>query len=224
MDCRRFELAWVSDDHDERRAAERHAAECPQCAETACADRALLDAVTRWKESAAGPPERIGRRIADALAEENLIQADSARPVAGRASWRPGARWAWVAAAAVLILGVTVLLQRPWLEAEGDSLADAVRQVEQAQHDYARAIAGLELEANEVLARADDSALESRDAALLLNYRDRLTHLDSVIAEVQAFLDEHPGHAQGHTVLLAAYEEKDQLLREIVHLSPGETS
>jgi hypothetical protein len=53
---------------------------------------------------------------------------------------------------------------------------------------------------------------------------DRLTHLDSVIAEVQSFLDENPGHARGHTVLLAAYREKDQLLREILELSPGETS
>jgi hypothetical protein len=224
MDCREFQLAWVSDNHDERRAAERHAAGCPHCAETVCADRALLDAVTQWKQSASGPPERIGRRIAEALVEEDLIKADPVRTAAGRASWRSSARWAWVAAAAVVILGVAVLIQRPWLEAEGDSLADAVRQVEQAQHDYARAIAGLEFQANEVLARADDSALESKVAALLLNYRDRLTHLDSVIAEVQAFLDEHPGHAQGHTVLLAAYEEKDELLREIVSLSLGETS
>ena len=132
--------------------------------------------------------------------------------------------WAWVAAAAVVILGMALLIQRPWLETEEGTYADAVRQVEQAQHDYARAIAGLEQRAGDVLARAGDPALDSRDAAMLLNYRDRLTHLDSVIAEVQSFLDEHPGHSRGHTVLLAAYEEKDTLLREILELSPGETS
>ena len=103
-------------------------------------------------------------------------------------------------------------------------MAEAVLQVEQAQQDYARAIADLERRADDVLARAEDPELDMNDAALLLNYRDRLTHLDSVIDEVQAFLAEHPGHARGHTVLLAAYDEKDQLLREILEFSPGESS
>jgi hypothetical protein len=224
MDCREFELAWVSDDHDERQAAQRHADECPRCAETARADRELLDAVIHWKESAKGPSDQLGRRVAAALAEEGLIESEPARHGAGRTSRKRVATWAWVAAAAVVILGVAVLVQRPWLETDGGTFADAVRQVEQAQHDYARAIAGLEQRAGDVLARVDDPALDSQDAAMLLNYRDRLTHLDSVIAEVQSFLDEHPGHSRGHTVLLAAFEEKDQLLREILELSPGETS
>ena len=224
MDCREFELAWVSDDRDERQAAQRHADECPGCAETVRADRELLDAVVHWKESAQGPSDRLGRRIAAALAEDGLIESDPARPTRIRVARKRTTTWAWGATAAVVMLGMALLIQRPWLETEEGTYADAVRQVEQAQHDYARAIAGLEQRAGDVLARAGDPALDSRDAAMLLNYRDRLTHLDSVIAEVQSFLDEHPGHSRGHTVLLAAYEEKDTLLREILELSPGETS
>jgi hypothetical protein len=223
MDCRQFELAWVGDDAKERQAAERHAAGCPRCAETVREDRELLEAVVEWKESATGPNDDLGRRIAAALTKEGLIESDAMRQAPRRVFPR-SATWAWVAAAAVVILGVTASIQRPWFDTGGGAYEEAVRQVERAQHDYARAIAGLEIQAGEVLARADDPALDSRDAALLLNYRDRLIHLDSVIAEVQAFLDEHPGHTRGHTVLLAAYEEKDQLLREILELSPGETS
>jgi hypothetical protein len=48
MDCRQFELAWVSEDHDERQAAQRHAAGCPCCTETVLEDRELLKAVVTW--------------------------------------------------------------------------------------------------------------------------------------------------------------------------------
>jgi hypothetical protein len=224
MDCREFELAWVGDDEHERRRAADHAAVCPGCAETVRADRALLDAVAQWKESAPGPSEIRGHRIAAALVEKGWIDGEPALSRSGPQRRRAVAAGIWVAAAAVILLGVTILLQRPGTETEEGSMAEAVRQVERAQQDYARAIAGLERRADEVLARAEDPELDMNDAALLLNYRDRLTHLDSVIDEVQAFLDEHPGHARGHTVLLAAYEEKDQLLREILELSPGESS
>ena len=36
------------------------------------------------------------------------------------------------------------------------------------------------------------------------------------IADVEDFLDDHAGHAGGHTVLLAALQEKSQLLEEVI--------
>ena len=48
--------------------------------------------------------------------------------------------------------------------------------------------------------------------------------LDSVIAEVQGFLEENPGHAGGDTVLLAAFQEKQQVLGEVLELRLGESS
>jgi len=206
MDCREFQFAWVSDDHAERRDAERHASGCRHCAETVRADAALMDAVAHWKASAAGPSDRVGKRIASALVEE------------GRPSRRLVGSWAWVAAAAVLILGLAVLLQRPWLESEGGSYDQAIRQVEQAQHDYARAIAGLEQRANEVLARADDPALDSQDAALLLNYRDRLTHLDSAHRAAGCLRGEGPV-AAGDPASLAGRDVMNRTVRNIAHAS-----
>ena len=59
---------------------------------------------------------------------------------------------------------------------------------------------------------------------ILLTYRDRLANLDAVIAEVHGFLGESPGHSGGHTVLLAAYKEKSEVLQEIIDLQLGEIS
>ena len=43
-------------------------------------------------------------------------------------------------------------------------------------------------------------------------------------AEVQGFLGENPGHSGGHTVLLAAYKEKSEVLQEVIDLQLGEVS
>jgi hypothetical protein len=211
MNCSEFELAWVSDDESERSDAEAHAATCPRCAEIVREDRELLEQAAGWKNAATALPAGLERRIADRLAVE--------RPTTRR---RPV--WLWAAAAAIVITGI-MLVGRSFLPTHDASPHEvAIAEVEAAKESYARAIAQLERQAEDVLARSADPAVSSRDAALLLNYRDRLTHLDSVIAEVQAFLDENPGHKNGHTVLLAAYREKDELLREILEFSPGETS
>jgi len=222
MNCTEFEVAWVGDDEPERAAAEAHAAECPRCAEIVREDRELLDQTAGWKRSTATPPAGLERRIEESLAAEGRGEAKVAtlrRPARVR---RPV--WLWAAAAAVLIIGIAVVAPPFLFEPGESSYEEIIAQAERAQDNYARAIADLERQAENVLARSDDPALSSRDAALLLSYRDRLTHLDSVIAEVQAFLDENPGHKNGHTVLLAVYHEKDELLREIIERSPGETS
>jgi len=222
MNCTEFEVAWVGDDEPERAAAEAHAAECPRCAKIVREDRELLEQAAGWKRSTATPPAGLEQRIEKSLATEGRVEAKVTtlrRPARVR---RPV--WLWAAAAAVLIIGIAVVAPPFLFEPGESSYEEIIAQAERAQDNYARAIADLERQAENVLARSDDPALSSRDAALLLSYRDRLTHLDSVIAEVQAFLDENPGHKNGHTVLLAAYHEKDELLREIIERSPGETS
>ena len=69
-----------------------------------------------------------------------------------------------------------------------------------------------------MLERAGDPSVSPAQASVLLGYGQRLRHLDSVIAEVNEFLGENPGHTGGHTVLLAAYREKDEVLREVIRL------
>jgi len=222
MNCNEFELAWVGDDESQRAAALEHAANCARCAEVVRADRELLERAAAWKRSATAPPAELERRIAASLSTEGWIA--EARD---RAPGRPKSHrsvWFWAAAAAAVILGIMFLPRPGVLQPEGDPYEEVIAQVDSAQRNYVRAIAELERQAAQVLARSEDPALDSRDAALLLNHRDRLAHLDSVIAEVQAFLEENPGHGRGHTVLLAAYVEKDELLREIIEFSSGEKS
>ena len=72
-----------------------------------------------------------------------------------------------------------------------------------------------------MLARAGDPALPPREAQLLLSYRDRLRFLDRTVAEVDGFLAQNPNHAQARTVLLAAYVEKTEVLREVLALEPA---
>jgi len=223
MNCREFELAWLDDDESLRSAAEKHAEDCNRCAEVMRGDREILGHAAAWKQTSTTPPVDLERRITSSLSSEGWIKEAGAG-----ASSRSNARrsvWFWAAAAAaVLIIGVTFFTRPISVDPEVGTYESAIAQVEDAQRNYVKAIAELEQQAEQVLARSEDPSLDSRDAAILLNHRGRLAHLDSVIAEVQAFLDENPGHARGHTVLLAAYVEKDELLREILAFSPGEMS
>ncbi len=103
-------------------------------------------------------------------------------------------------------------------------VADALRAAEQAEQQHAAAIAELERAAAPILAQAGDPGLPAAKAAQLLAYRDRLRALDSAIAEVKSILEQNPGHAGVRTVLLAAYMDKTQLLREVLALEKGARS
>lgn len=207
MSCERFRETLVADVPD-RAALERHAATCETCAGLLEQHRRLAGAVDAWKEQAPPPPAALEARIAAALERPRT----------------PLPRWAAIAALLVTGVAVLALIVVRGGGGGGGELARAVRDAERAQASYVEAIAKLELEARQVIERAADPATDPREAAILLSYRDRLTHLDAVIDEVQSFLSENPGHAGGHTVLLAAYDEKDELLRKVIALPGGEAS
>lgn len=217
--CWQFRGDIVSDDPLELRRAEEHAAECPACAEILRADHRILEAAAAWRNGTASPPEGLERRIGAALAAE---PSDPARLRPSRLfRWTGRPVWRWAAAAAAVVLAVTLAFRAGAPENE---LERALREVEGAERAYAQAIAGLEREASLVLAKAGEPALDPGSAGVLLAYQDRLTHLGAVIGEVRDFLDENPGHSGGHTVLLAAYREKQQVLEEVLDLSIGDLS
>ena len=217
--CWRFRQDVVSDDPLELRRAQEHAASCDECAGILDADRRIVDAATAWRQASPAPPDGLESRIAAALAAEPSAAGAVAGAIAPRRRSTPV--WRWAAAAAVILLAGALAFRGL---APRSDLERAMIEVERAERAYARAIAGLEVEAAAVLARAGEPTLDPGRAGILLAYRDRLTHLDSVILEVTGFLEENPGHSGGHTVLLAAYQEKQDVLQEVLDLPLGELS
>ncbi len=219
MTCEQFQMALVGDDAAERAEAVRHAASCTDCTELLQADRDLTRRVDAWKAAAPAPPPQLRRRIAEA------IDAPAPRVVPFRraiAAVRPPL-WIAAAAAAVLLVAVT-WIGRDLIDVDARSDFEiAIDEAEKSRQQYGRAIAALEREVRPILARAGDPDLPPEQAALLLSFRDQLARLDGVIAEVQGFLNENPGHAGGNTVLLAAYTEKQDVLGRLLELPLGES-
>lgn len=230
-DCRDFARLLVADDPAEQARAREHAAGCAECA-VRLRDYAALDAAAaRWRAAAPAPPAELEARIRRSL-------ATTPAPVAARRAPAPvlpfaprpvpapslGGRVApWLAAVAGIVLAAGLLLrsqlfERPAAPPSALLVEQALREAEVAEAAHARAIAQLEQAAAPVLARAEDPALPPREAAMLLAYRDRLRFLDRTVAEVDAFLAENPNHAKARTVLLAAYVEKTEVLREVLAL------
>jgi hypothetical protein len=220
MNCELFRDALVSDDPKERAEAERHAASCQGCSELLEDDRELALEVAGWKAAAPAPPPGLEFRIASAISAEGAPKVVPIRPRLQRLR-QP----VWLTAAAALVLIAFAWIGKDFLFGPaGSEFEQAIAQAEKSRTDYAQAIAELERSAQPILARAADPDLPPEQAALLLSFRDRLTHLDGVIAEVQGFLDEYPGHAGGNTALLAAYTEKQEVLGKLLELNLGETS
>ncbi len=209
LHCDEFERALVSDEPAERTAARRHAIQCPDCRALLAADELLAAKVAEWKAAPhPAPPPQLKTRIAAAIAEDRG---------AGRVPLFPRAFWVWAAAAMVLLaLGAMMVVFWSVHDGEEEMIA-AIHRLDNLQQQYARAIAQLELEAEPILDQARNHELDAQQASMLMSYRDRLTHLDGVIAEVKGFLAQQPGHSGAHKVLLAAYREKDDLLRKILH-------
>jgi anti-sigma-K factor RskA len=225
MSCDKLRALSVSDDPADRELLEIHAGECTACAALLQEHRHLQAAVKMWKDASPAPPARLEARILAAARESGtgnlaIFPAPAQpRPASSGNVWR----WALAAAAVLASLAVAVPLLAPLGGSESD-LPRAVREVRQAERAYTRAIATLEREAAVKLARVDDPLLSGQQAVILLTYRDRLANLDSVIAEVRTFLDESPGNSGGHTVLLAAYKEKSEVLQEVIDLQLGDLS
>ncbi len=228
MNCEEFRRALVEDEPVRLRECEEHAARCEACAEVWEADRRLLEAAAAWRRESPAPAPSLEERIATAISRE--VRARTGRPRRGRSRLFERPLWPWgvlaaAAASVVAVLALYPLLPTPW-EEPGRSvpLASLLREIEEAERSHMAALARLDREAARILERADDPGLPAEEAALLLAYGDRLTHLDAVIAEVRGFLEQSPGHSGGHKVLIAAYREKSDVLKEVLNLRLGDQS
>ena len=201
-------------------------------------EQQLLGAIRR--EKAKGPG-----RAEDTVPSETLPTTGRARPsetadetpaTGGRliprrrlSAW-PRPVWAAAGALAAMVTIASLVAVRAftWIpapdQAERLLVADALREAEAAERAHARAIAQLELAARPILAKAEDPAVSGRYAALLMSYRSRLEFLDQTIADINGFLEENPGHPGARTMLLAAYTEKTDVLRDLIALEEERSS
>jgi hypothetical protein len=151
-------------------------------------------------------------RLAPGLHEEwespflwRRIQANlAAEPAQPRALW---GRWA-MAAAAVVVLAATLL--QPWRNAKPvnrDFLTEnALQDVQQAERAYARSI--------EKLSAVASQDLEQSSSPLAAAYREKLTLLDSGIAELKATVESNRYNTYLQAELAGLYRQKQLTLQE----------
>ncbi len=221
MSCSSFQLWVVSDDREDRRRAEEHAAVCADCRRVLVGQQVLRDQVATWIESQEAP--------AAAGTGDPHPSGRGCPPSSGgprRARTRPqrskGRSRLWIALAASFLLGIGLgvfkLPAESGAPVETRRLLDATsleiaRQEEVAQR---RAISKLEEQVAPILAQASDKELASHLAARLMEYRTRIATLDGTINDVQGFVEQNPGHPRARTMLLDAYKEKREVLREVI--------
>lgn len=215
-DCRDFELWLASDEPEDRARARRHALTCAQCRTVFDAQRRLDERVTAWAAEVEPRPE-LEERVRTAV--RRRLGAPDTRARMARIERRR--RFA-LAAALVLAVGMGMWAGfRPSFgptSAQDLLVADALAEARRAERRHAKAIASLEGAAEATLARAGDPDVPAAEAARLLAYRDRIASLESTIQEVREYLRENPAHSGARTVLLAAYRDKTEVLREVLAL------
>ena len=171
-----------------------------QCA--ACSEQLYL-----WSEIS---------RLAPGLHEEwespflwSRIEASLAsEPARHRAvQWAPWWRWA-LAAAGVVLLAAAML--QPWQKAKSPNreflTESALQEVQQAEKAYARSI--------EKLSAVAAQNLDRSSSPMAAAYREKLTLLDSGIAELKATVENNRYNTYLQIELASLYRQKQQTLQE----------
>ena len=226
MSCSRFQIWVVSDDHEDRIRAEEHARECADCRQVLAGQSALSEQAVEWSEGFEAPAEleeKIRSSIAK-IARNPVVGSESQTSSAGP---RTHSRL-WIALAASFLLGIGLGVFK--LPASVDAPAETRRLLDATGLEIARdeeavqrrTILDLEEQAAPILARTKDKELATNRAARLMEYRTRIATLNVTIDDVRGFVEQNPGHPRARTLLLDAYKEKGEVLREIIAL--GERS
>lgn len=223
MSCREFTVWVVSDDLADRQRAVEHAANCPGCARILSGHQALQDRATFWGQQVRAP-EHLEDKIRQAIAE--VPRGATPRPIE-RTRSDPGAKFRarlWLALAASFLIGIGLGIFKLPVRSEGPQetrlllAAPDLRIAEAEEKAQIRAILDLEARVDRILARASETELATHQAARLMEYRTRIANLDVTIDDVRGFVDQNPGHPRARTLLMEAYKEKKQILREVLAL------
>jgi len=132
------------------------------------------------------------------------IQANlAAEPTHGRTPW-----WRWALAAAALVVLAAAL--QPWRIGKPVNqellTENALQEVQQAEGAYARSI--------EKLSSLAAQNLEHASSPTAAAYREKLTLLDSGIAELQATVENNRYNSYLRMELASLYRQKQQTLQE----------
>lgn len=139
--------------------------------------------------------------------------------------WWKGAK-AW-ALAAVVLIGVSLALMRPWQRAASPASTPASNgfaALNAGNRDFLTEQALQEVESTEAayrqsidkLSRLAEPKLKSALSPVEVNCREKLVMLDSAIAETRANLDHNRFNVQLQTALANLYREKQETLKELL--------
>jgi hypothetical protein len=177
--------------------AKDHAETCAQCRER----------LEMWSAIRNAAPEL--HREWESPALWPRIQAE----LQGSSKHRGALRWQYALAAAAAVL-LAIALYLPWSAVDSTDVAhdspflnaESLREVEQAENAYVRAI--------EKLSAAAGTTLEESPTPLAALYREKLALLDSAIADLKAGVDANGYNVYLQTQLASLYREKQKTLEE----------
>lgn len=211
--CKDLERALAGEDPGLLAAFEAHAASCGACGHELAEWRRIAEVAPQLRRSWESPD--LLPRIRQALAEEST-----------RATGEPEARprrFAWIPAASIAALfliataGLFVFrnsggrepLTERWKTTRDPLLTDAaIDEVDKAEQAYLASI--------DKLSKLAEPALSNATSPVLVNYREKLTVLDSAIAELKASVDQNRGNTHLRRELLAVYQEKQRTLQSLM--------
>jgi len=210
--CADLERALSGGEPEVLSAFEAHAQSCKACAKELAGWRKVAEAAPSLRKTWDSP--ELWPAIHQRLAEE------SQTPAARRAS-RPWLRFLPAAAMAALFgvaaAGLLVFrnsggrdpLVSHWQTTKDPILAEsAADEVEEAEKSYVDSI--------EKLSRLAEPRLMSASSPIALNYRERLSVLDSAIADLRSSIEQNRYNTHLRRELLAAYREKQKTLQDLM--------
>lgn len=216
MSCDRYRAFWLDEITEREFAA--HARGCDACREAA----ALDERIEREARELPAPTSAPGLwpDIEARLRAEGASTRTGADKPAGiiRGLFAPRRHNAFRYAATILLAAGVSYLAFFWPgsreQAPRDLLTNqALARVEAVEQEYVDAIRQLEQVAEPMLAGADTK--------LLLLYRERLETIDAQIARCQEALSTDRGNAHIRRYLLAAFQDKQDALTELLTLAQG---
>jgi len=212
INCQDRERIFLDGTAEEWTALERHAADCPACAEEVRAWKSLSVAAGELRDHHENTA--LWTRIEHSLREQ---QQHKARFWTRLAVWN-GISLGWQTAlvgALALVLAVSgAYVIRHGRDRSAEAGASkllknsALAEVERTEREYMKAIDQLAVEAK--------PQLDSSSTPLMASYREKLVVLDSAIDELRAQTQQNPSNAHLRYQLLAMYQEKQQTLQDVL--------